>query len=75
MITFKTMSFSLAFSLFMLSLSLSLSLLAHYTLLYAAFMYREKNGKEQLGWPLCWFGLLLEAILIDRYIERGRGRG
>jgi len=57
------MSFSLAFSLFMLSLSLSL--LAHYTLLYAAFMYREKNGKEQLGWPLCWFGLLLEAILID----------
>jgi hypothetical protein len=28
-------------------------------------MYREKNGKEQLGWPLCWFGLLLEAILID----------
>ena len=59
------MSFSLAFSLFMLSLSLSLSLWAHYTLLYAAFMYREKNGKEQLGWPLCWFGLLLEAILID----------
>jgi hypothetical protein len=35
-------------------------------------MYREKNGKEQLGWPLCWFGLLLEAILID--IE-GEGEG
>jgi hypothetical protein len=52
-------------TLYALSLSLSLSLLAHYTLLYAAFMYREKNGKEQLGWPLCWFGLLLEAILID----------
>ena len=35
------------------ALSLSLSIWAHYTLLYAAFMYREKNGKEQLGWPLC----------------------